>query len=74
MALIPKEEGKSSLNHFRPISLIGSTYKILSKVLARRMNVVLGKVIGETQSAFLKGRFILDGVVVVNEAIEDAKK
>lgn len=74
VALIPKREGGHNLNHYRPISLIGSTYKILAKVLARRMKTVLGKVIGESQSAFLKGRFILDGVVALNEAIEDAKK
>lgn len=74
VALISKKEGGHNLNHYRPISLIGITYKILAKVLARCMKTVLGKVIGESQSAFLKGRFILDGVVALNEAIEDAKK
>lgn len=34
----------------------------------------MGKLIGEAQLAFLKGRFILDGVVILNEIIEDAKK
>lgn len=74
LTLIPKKEGGSNLNHFRPISFIGCIYKILAKVLARRFKAILGKLIGEAQSAFLKGRFILDGIVVVNESIEDAKK
>lgn len=56
------------------MSLIGSLYKILAKVLANRLKMVIGKLIGDTQSAFIKGRFILDGVVVLNEAVEDAKK
>lgn len=74
IVLIPKKEVCSNLNHFRPISLIGRIYKILAKVLAQRLKVVLGKLIGTAQSAFLKGRFILNGAVVVNEAIEDAKR
>lgn len=34
----------------------------------------LEKLIGDTQSAFLKGRFILDGVLVANEAVEDLRR
>lgn len=34
----------------------------------------MSKIVGEAQSAFIKGRSILDGVVVMNEAIEDAKR
>lgn len=74
VALIPKKEGGRSLIHYRPISLISSTYKILAKVLARRLKTVVGKVIREAQSAFVKGQCILDGVMALNEAIEDAKK
>lgn len=74
IVLIPKKEGSCDLNHFRPISLIGSLYKIIAKVLARRMKVVMGKVVGEAQTAFIKGRNIIDGVVILNELIEKAKK
>lgn len=70
VALIPKKSGVSSLNNFWPISLIGSLYKILAKVLAKRMKGVMGKLIGSEQSDFIKNRFIFDGVVVLNEAIE----
>lgn len=35
--LIPKKEGASELNHFRPISLIGSLYKVIAKVLMSRL-------------------------------------
>lgn len=66
--------GACSLKDFRPISLIGSLYKVISKVLVRRLKSVVGKLISKNQSAFLKDRFILDGVVALNEIIEDAKK
>lgn len=74
ITLIPKKAGVCTLNDFRPISLISSLYKVLTKVLARRMKKVIGKLIGDAQSAFIKGRCILDGVVVLNEAVEEARK
>lgn len=74
IVLIPKKAGAGSIKEFRPISLIGSLYKVISKVLAMRLKSVLSKIISENQSAFLKGRYILDGVVALNEIIEDAKK
>ena len=36
IALIPKKNGASNIREFRPISLVGSVYKILAKVLANR--------------------------------------
>jgi hypothetical protein len=35
---------------------------------------VIGKVISETQSTFVKDRQILDGILIVNEVVDDAKK
>ena len=37
IALIPKKNDASNIRDFRPISLVGSLYKILSKVLANRL-------------------------------------
>ena len=41
IALISKKNDASNLRDFRPISLVGSVYKILAKVLANRLRVVL---------------------------------
>jgi hypothetical protein len=49
-------------------------YKILSKILAGRLKIVLGKLISNVQSAFIPNRQILDGVLVVNELIDLAKR
>jgi len=53
---------------------VGSLYKILAKVLANRLRAVMGLVISDSQSAFIKGRQILDGVLVANEIVDDARK
>lgn len=36
IALIPKTDSPSCLDEYRPISLVGSLYKILAKVLSNR--------------------------------------
>jgi hypothetical protein len=74
IALIPKVKSPQGLGEFRPISLLGSLYKLLAKVLAGRLTKVIGSVIPHTQSAFVKGRSLVEGVVVVNEVIDYAKK
>jgi len=74
IALIPKVDSPYCLNDFRPISLVGSMYKSLAKVLANRLCSVIGSVISDTQSTFIKGRQILDGILVANEVVDDARK
>jgi len=73
VTLIPKVKGPSSLKDFRPISLLGSLYKILAKVLAGRLSKVMSSVISKSQSTFLKGRQLVDGVMIVNEVVELAR-
>ncbi|GJR97627.1 RNA-directed DNA polymerase, eukaryota [Tanacetum coccineum] len=57
----------------RPISLIGSIYKIIAKILANRLVSVLGDIVNEVQSAFISDRQILDGPFILNEVIQWCK-
>jgi len=74
IALIPKVDNPHRLNDFRPILLVGNIYKILAKVLANRLRSVIGLVVSNAQSAFIKGHQILDGILVANEIVDDARK
>ena len=56
LSLIPKKNNALNIKDFRLISLVGSMYKLLSKVLANRLRLVLDKLILETQNSFVGGR------------------
>nr|GFA61424.1 RNA-directed DNA polymerase, eukaryota, reverse transcriptase zinc-binding domain protein [Tanacetum cinerariifolium] len=69
IALIPKILDANMVKDFRPISLIGSLYKIIAKILANRLVGVLGSIVNEVQSAFVADRQILDGPFILDEVL-----
>ncbi|KAJ0920733.1 putative RNA-directed DNA polymerase [Helianthus annuus] len=62
------------LREYRPINLIGVISKTISKILANRLKMVIGTIISENQTAFLKGRYILDSPLMLNEIMAWIKK
>lgn len=69
VVLIPKKENASCMKYLRPIAPYNVLYKIIEKVLANRLKVVLSSLISENQSAFVKDRSITDNVLIVFEMI-----
>ena len=69
LALIPKKVDAVEVNDFWPISLVGRIYNIISKVLANRLRRVAHGLISDSQNAFVKGRQILDSVLIASECI-----
>nr|GFA64918.1 RNA-directed DNA polymerase, eukaryota, reverse transcriptase zinc-binding domain protein [Tanacetum cinerariifolium] len=53
ITLIPKVPNANMVKDFRPISIIGSLYKVIAKVLENRLVTVLDDIVDEIQSAFV---------------------
>ncbi|GAU39501.1 hypothetical protein TSUD_68650 [Trifolium subterraneum] len=73
IALIPKGDTQTSMKDWRPISLCNVLYKVIAKVLANRLKLILNKCISENQSAFVPGRSILDNAMAAIEIIHHMK-
>nr|XP_029145701.1 uncharacterized protein LOC114924634 [Arachis hypogaea] len=69
VVLAPKFVGAREIRDLWPISMVGCVYKVISKVLVRRMRRVMPDLVGETPSAFVQGRKIHDGALIACETV-----
>ena len=66
--------GKDQLqiSNWQPLTLLGSDFKIFTKILANRMSIVSTYLIHPDQSGFLKGRFIAENLMDINMVVNSA--
>ncbi|WVZ51703.1 hypothetical protein U9M48_002818, partial [Paspalum notatum var. saurae] len=69
--LIPKVQEANVIQQYRPIYLLNVCFKIFTKVATNRLNMVADKVVSLTQISFLRGRNILEGVVILHETVHE---
>lgn len=65
VVLLPKNEAPTSVKEFRPISLIHSFAKLITKILVIRLSKHIDSLISISQSAFIKRRCIQDNFLYV---------
>ena len=62
--------GAEDFKDYKLISLVGSLYKLLAKVLTNILKRLMHQLINRAQNAFVEGRHIMDASLMVNEAID----
>ena len=74
ITLIPKENSDlSSLANWQPKTLLNVDYKIVSKVITKRLEKVLTLLINTDQTGFIKGRYIGQNIRLINDIREQTK-
>jgi hypothetical protein len=69
ITLIPKLKEANNIKQFRPICLLNVDYKWFTKVLTMRLSKYAQKLISPAQTAFIPGRYILEGIVMLHEVL-----
>jgi hypothetical protein len=68
ITLIPKVEDAVDIRQFRPISLVHSFAKLVTKIMALRLAPRMAELVSANQSAFIRGRCIQDNFVLVHQS------
>ena len=71
ITLLYKKSDAIQIQQYRPICLLNVSFKVFTKALTNRLSVIAQNEIRPTQSAFMPGRFIMEGVVVLHESIHE---
>uniref|UniRef100_A0A8I6Z7X8 Reverse transcriptase domain-containing protein n=1 Tax=Hordeum vulgare subsp. vulgare TaxID=112509 RepID=A0A8I6Z7X8_HORVV len=71
ITLLPKKEGASRIEQFHPICQLNVSFKIFTKVGTDRLTKMAHSVVQSSQTTFMPGRNILEGVVVLHEILHE---
>ncbi|XP_060190609.1 uncharacterized protein LOC132619859 [Lycium barbarum] len=74
LVLLPKKNVVEAFSDMRPISLSNFINKVISRVVHDRLDKLLTKVISPNQSGFVKGRNIMENVLLTQEIVTDIRK
>ncbi|KAK4381007.1 hypothetical protein Sango_3009400 [Sesamum angolense] len=69
ITLIPMVQLPTKVGDFRPISCCNVVYKIITKIMVKRMQLVLEKLVDNCQNAFVPGRSISDNILLAQELV-----
>jgi hypothetical protein len=73
LTLIPKVKGADSIKQYRPIALINVIFKFVSKAYATRLAPLAHRTIDRSQTAFIKGRALHEGVLALHEIAHELR-
>jgi hypothetical protein len=74
ITLIPKIKEANNVKQYRPICLLNVSFKIFTKLIMNRLTPFAGGLINPSQTAFIRGRYIGDGAVILHEVMHELRK
>ena len=69
ITLLPKTQEASKIQQYKPICLLNVIFKIFTKVATTWINSVANRIVSPSHTAFMRGRNILEGVMILHERI-----
>jgi hypothetical protein len=74
VTLVPKVKEANTIKQYRPICLLNVDFKIFTNLLNGIISPIADKLISPSQTTFIKGRNILEWVVILHEVIHELKR
>ncbi|WVZ97109.1 hypothetical protein U9M48_042666 [Paspalum notatum var. saurae] len=69
--LLSKRNDVRQIQQYRPMCLLNLSFKIFTKIATNRIAKIASKIIKPSQTAFLPGRNIMEGAVILYETIPE---
>jgi hypothetical protein len=73
ITLLAKGEDATTIQNYRPICPLEVLFKIFTKALTMRSEALMKKIINTCQTTLIKGRYITDGVMLLQEILREAR-
>lgn len=73
ITLVSKVKEANNVKQFRPICLLNVRFKIFTWLMMERLTSFTATLLSPSQTAFTRGRHIVDGVVILHEIVHEIK-
>lgn len=70
ITMVPKVTNVERVSEYRPITCLNAVYKVISKFLVRKLQVLMPQMIQENQYAFIKERQIVENMLLASELVQ----
>ena len=62
------------MSNWRPITLLNVDYKIVTRALAKRLQVIMTSIINSDQTGYVKGRYIGENIRLIEDVLRYTQK
>lgn len=74
ICLLSKMTHPEDFSQFSPISLCNVLVKLISKVLANRLKLLMFKLAGKCKLSFIPGRTMMDNIIIAQEMVQSIRR